>query len=114
MSEQATVPQRSRRVAARAVAFFIGGSPFPGCRLFQAVFLWIVADDRGREDLRDVFHRLLGQSLDAVEVPEIALLLAPATGLAGELAQQAAHAVLALVVAGDGEHERIAAEIGEQ
>src|SRR5438309_6683999 len=97
-------------VRARQVKVFIGGSPFLGC-LLQPVFLGIVADAGGGEDLRDVFHRLLGQLLQAVEVPEVALLLAPAPRLVGELAQQAMHAVLALVVAGDGEHEGVPAEI---
>src|SRR5207302_1349862 len=40
----------------------------------------VVADDRRREDLRDVFARLLRQLLHPVQVPEVALLLAEAAG----------------------------------
>ena len=47
-------------------------------------------------------------------MPEVALLLAEPSGLLRDLMQHAAHPVLALVVAGDGEHERVAAEFGEE
>src|SRR5437763_4686746 len=75
----------------------------------EAVFPGVIADDGCREDLRNVLHRLFGQFFQAVEVPEVSLLLAEA-----DLAQDPEHAVLALVVAGDGEHERVGAELCEQ
>src|SRR5690242_13419738 len=88
-------PARASAVSARQTVFI--GEVLCGW-LFQAVLLRVVADDRGREDLRDVLHRLLGQDLQTVEVPEIALLLAPSSRLLGEPLEEAHHPVLALVV----------------
>src|SRR2546430_10674706 len=104
-------PATASAVSARQTVFI--GEVLSGW-LFQAVLVRVVADDRGREDLRNVLHRLVGQDPQAVEVPEVALLLAPASGLLGEPLEDAHHSVLALVVAGDGQHERIAAELAEQ
>src|SRR5438874_2932445 len=97
---------------ARYQEVFIGG--VLSSWLIQAVLLRVVADDRGSENLRDVLERLGGQLLQPVEVPEVALLLAEPSGLLRDLVQDAPHPVFALVVAGDGKHERIAAELGEQ
>src|SRR5713101_3007130 len=77
--------------------------------LLEAVLVWVAADDGRGKNLRNILHRLFGQLLQSIEVPEIALLLAEA-----HFAQHPEHAVLALVVAGDGEHERVGAELREQ
>src|SRR5205823_976755 len=63
---------------------------------------------------RDILQRLLGQLLQPVEVPEIALVLAEPARLLRDLVQHAPHPVLALVVGGEGEHEGVLAELGEQ
>ena len=47
-------------------------------RFIKAEIPCVAADDRRRENLRDVFARLLRQLLHPVQVPEVALLLAEA------------------------------------
>src|SRR5947209_2014528 len=101
MQPEPTSRKPSRVPSARSWRFILDVLSldlFKSLDLFQAILFRVVADDRGCEDLRNVLHRLRRQLLQAIEVPEVALLPAPAAGLVGgHVAQHLAQAVLALV-----------------
>src|ERR1700682_3642636 len=105
LSRTQPLPVAANAAAREVAPFFICGV-LSGL-LLEPVFLGVVADYRRREDLGDIFERLLRQLLEAVQMPEIALLLAEPARLLRHLVQHPAHARLALVVGSDGQHERV-------
>ena len=80
----------------------------------EAVTLRVSSDHCRSEDLRHVLPGLLGQQLAAVKVPEVAFLPPETAGFPRQHLQSATHLVLARVVAGEREHERVRSEISEK
>src|SRR5712692_3938570 len=78
--------------------------------LLEPVALRIREHDGCREHQGHVLPGLLRQSLQPVEPPEVAVLLA----VRAQIVQLAAQLALPVIVAGQGEHERLRAVLGQE